>query len=370
LDPKRRHSNDHTVAIPTNHENSNHRNIFNQITSLYGRETLDEIRVLEKLRVKIKKRLTDLEFLKDCRDKNVLPKFAQIQHRNRNKWNSAAFAKLGLSIVKGEIKRNRYNLDRLSRNALRLHLKIAQTITPELWKKVDAIAAMKAEKSYLESHTRHASKLRRLITKENNNTNNNTNTKTETVVSLSARVLNEAELSVLEKGLNFAISPTSVPIDNIICCMEDIIQHLADEDKKLIRQDCSVILCKAKPPKSNLSKEECTSLKDLRNDENLVILRVDKGGTTILMNLNDYNRKMNEHLYQSGNYRKLNWNPIKKIIRQVKNAINNSNLDERTKKCLTPNNEITQRICILLKIHKEDIPLKPIVNTIGYQLMR
>jgi hypothetical protein len=68
---------------------------------------------------------------------------------------------------------------------------------------------------------------------------------------------------------------------------------------------------------------------------------------------------------QSGSYRKLNCNPVKKIIRQVKNAINNSNLDERTKKRLTPNNEITPRIYGLPKIHKEDIPLRPIVNTIG-----
>jgi hypothetical protein len=93
-----------------------------------------------------------------------------------------------------------------------------------------------------------------------------------------------------------------------------------------------------------LSKEESVALKDLRNDETVVILRADKGGAIVLMNLNDYNRKMNEHLSQSGSYRKLNCNPIKKIIRQVKNAINNSNLNERTKKCLNPNNEITQRI--------------------------
>jgi hypothetical protein len=57
-------------------ENPNHRNLINQIISLYGRETLDEIRVLEKLRVKIKRRVADLEFLKKCRDENVLPKFA------------------------------------------------------------------------------------------------------------------------------------------------------------------------------------------------------------------------------------------------------------------------------------------------------
>jgi hypothetical protein len=46
-------------------------------------------------------------------------------------------------------------------------------------------------------------------------------------------------------------------------------------------------------------------------------------------------------------------------------SINDSNLDERTKKLLTPNNEIAPRIYSLPKIHKEDIPLRPIVNTIG-----
>jgi hypothetical protein len=96
-----------------------------------------------------------------------------------------------------------------------------------------------------------------------------------------------------------------------------------------------------------------------------VILKADKGGATVLMNMDDYNKKMIEHLTKSGSYRKLDSNPIKRIIRQVKIAINNSNLDERTKKCLTPNNEITPRIYGLPKIHKEDVPLRPIVNTIG-----
>jgi len=82
------------------------------------------------------------------------------------------------------------------------------------------------------------------------------------------------------------------------------------------------------------------------------------------MNQEDYITKMNEHL-SCGSYRKILKNPIKKIIREVKKAINNSNLDERTKKILLPTSEITPRIYGLPKIHKEGIPLKPIVNTIG-----
>jgi hypothetical protein len=82
------------------------------------------------------------------------------------------------------------------------------------------------------------------------------------------------------------------------------------------------------------------------------------------MNKEDYITKMKEHL-SCGSYIKIPKNPIKKIMKEVKIAINNSNLDERTKKRLLPTNEITPRIYGLPKIHKEGIPLRPIVNTIG-----
>jgi hypothetical protein len=68
---------------------------------------------------------------------------------------------------------------------------------------------------------------------------------------------------VLEKGLNFVVSPSSIPVDNLICCIEDNIKTLADEDKEPIRQDCAVILRKSKPPRSNISREERLALRNL-----------------------------------------------------------------------------------------------------------
>lgn len=63
--------------------------------------------------------------------------------------------------------------------------------------------------------------------------------------------------------------------------------------------------------------------------------------------------------------KKLKDNPISQIIKEVKRAIKNSNLDEGLKKQLLPNNEITHRIYGAPKIHKNDTPLRPILNTIG-----
>jgi hypothetical protein len=65
---------------------------------------------------------------------------------------------------------------------------------------------------------------------------------------------------------------------------------------------------------------------------NLAILRDDKGGATIVMNQEDYNKRMIENLSQCGSYNKLPSNPIVKIMKEFKIAIKNSSLDYIIKK--------------------------------------
>jgi hypothetical protein len=55
---------------------------------------------------------------------------------------------------------------------------------------------------------------------------------------------------------------------------------------------------------------------------------------------------------------------INKVIKEVKRAIKETSIRERTKKCFMPSGEITPRIYRLSKIHKEGIPIRPIVNMI------
>ena len=172
-------------------------------------------------------------------------------------------------------------------------------------------------------------------------------------------------MKILKKGLGFAIAPKTILLENIVCSIEDGIKNLSDEAKDAIRQDCALILKNAKPPKNNISKNEHEAIKKLRNNKNIVILKADKGGATVVMNRMDYNTKMKEHLTTTGSYKKLENNPISKVIKVVKKAIKSFNLDETMKKRLTPSCRITPRIYGLPKIHKEGVPMRPIVNTIG-----
>ena len=88
-------------------------------------------------------------------------------------------------------------------------------------------------------------------------------------------------------------------------------------DKEALRQECSMILRKSKPPKSNLSKEEICALKSLRNNNDIVVLKTNKRGAAIILDKVDYIIKMNDHLDYSS-YSKLKFNPLPKVLTEVR----------------------------------------------------
>lgn len=169
--------------------------------------------------------------------------------------------------------------------------------------------------------------------------------------------MKKEEVEVLNKGLNFSPAPKRIPNEEVICSLEDGIKNLNDEDKELVGQECIFILRRARPPKDNLNHEQLKALKSLRDNNDNVILKADKGSVAVVMNDGEYINKMKDHLYNSGSYKKLEKNPISKITRFVKKAIKEANLDEKLKKRLTPDSEITPRIYDPPKIHITDVPL-------------
>ena len=119
---------------------------------------------MERLRIKIKLRAGDLNFLKHCRDKKLTPKFAIIKHKMRSSWNKKAFDTLSESLVRAKIRKTCAMLDRLSREALMLHLKLANVIRFDLWNVVDACAAFKASNLECKAHLKQEKKILKLQT--------------------------------------------------------------------------------------------------------------------------------------------------------------------------------------------------------------
>ena len=119
------------------------------------------------------------------------------------------------------------------------------------------------------------------------------------MINLSSFSFPHGVFKVLSKGLNFVLAPKKIPVDDIICDIEFGIKGLPDRIKDTIRKDCAVVLRKAKPPKSNLSKEESATLRSLNQNKYIVALKANKGGASIIHNRVDYRNKMLDHLHNS-----------------------------------------------------------------------
>ena len=72
------------------------------------------------------------------------------------------------------------------------------------------------------------------------------------------------------------------------------LRKVRDEaEVQMARSKVSEILKSAKPPQKNITHEEEEALKEIKKNENIVILEADKGSATVVMNATEYNYEIN-----------------------------------------------------------------------------
>ncbi|KAK3732372.1 hypothetical protein QZH41_005703 [Actinostola sp. cb2023] len=188
------------------------------------------------------------------------------------------------------------------------------------------------------------------------------NEKKKWVINLSNKKLSDDETSVLAKGMNFAVVPKRIPVDQFIAETESSISSLSPDKKSAIRNKvCSILSC-AKPPKKNISQAEMKALKTIGKDKNIIILKADKGNSTVVMNRTEYDEKIEVMLSDSKTYQVLQSDPAKKCENKLKALISGykDNIPDSIKRRISTTDGNTSRFYGLPKIHKQGIPLRPI----------
>ncbi|XP_039309096.1 uncharacterized protein LOC120358569 [Solenopsis invicta] len=237
--------------------------------------------------------------------------------------------------------------------------------TPELWQTLDHITHEQAVRSAEVRKQKQEEKYKKISPQTGSTL------PTHTVKNLNSHVLSPSKVSLLSKGHNFAVTPTSIPTEEIISQIETAIFCLPPEASNDIRQRAVNILRKAKPPSQNISRKERLALRNLKQNNNILILPADKGN--VVMYKEDYCNKINVMLSDGSVYRKLKRNPTSSIEKKTSVLLKNSGLPPEIIKYLIPRELSAPRFYGLPKIHKESILLCPIVSNIGgpsYQLAR
>ena len=146
---------------------------------------------------------------------------------------------------------------------------------------------------------------------------------------------------------------------------------LPDEAKEHIRDPCMEIhrmeIHNKRPVK--LDNDEQEAIKDLQNDNEIIILPADKGRMTVIMNKSDYINKANNLTKDTETYQSLDTDPsittVNRINQKLKQLKDKDRLNETTYHRIRPNDASTAKFYGLPKIHKENIPLRPIVSLPG-----
>ena len=176
------------------------------------------------------------------------------------------------------------------------------------------------------------------------------------------------------------MTPKQIPTEAIVSSVEAVLsrQHeLSESTKDNIRSRVTSTLQSASLPNSNLTPDEQKALKRLKTDENIVILPADKGRVTVVMDKTDYNDKMDSLVNDKQTYEALQRDPTPALQRKLNNKLLTLKKTDKIDfgrynrlRCSVPQ---PPKLYGLPKLHKPNIPMRPIVSFCGsptYQLSK
>ena len=187
------------------------------------------------------------------------------------------------------------------------------------------------------------------------------------VINLSSKTLTDHQISVLSKGLNYAVTPTKIPTPDIVSTIESALRkvtpsHLAESARVRIIG----LLQRPKLPASNITPDERKAILHLKQEKDIMILPSDKGRAVVVLDTAEYDNKIRTLLDDRSTYRIITKDPTPSLERKMNSILLSLHRDAQLPKQLYDKLRSTAglipRLYGLPKIHKSGRPLRPIVS--------
>ncbi|XP_072144232.1 uncharacterized protein [Dermacentor andersoni] len=189
-----------------------------------------------------------------------------------------------------------------------------------------------------------------------------------TVYNLSSHSVDPAEASVLELGLNFNVAPAP-DVRKVVCAVECAVNQVDPSRRDEARTRAIGVLSGLHRRKfvSPLSTEERKAVKRLKANTAIVILPADKGNATVLTDTAVYKNKMLALLNDQDTYVRLTRDPTLKVQRDFQTLLADVFRFVAPKRKslyfkLLCHNGAAPALYGLPKVHKPNVPLRPIVD--------
>ncbi|CAF3835154.1 unnamed protein product [Rotaria sp. Silwood1] len=199
------------------------------------------------------------------------------------------------------------------------------------------------------------------------------------VYNFSHRNLTDIEEKLLANGWKLALKLKKVNTFNIKSELEYIYfilnknKMLTSNDKKskiksLLSYFPSKLNKQLKHDIPNLSQEENKAIYNLLNDKSITISKADKGNAIVILDRQEYINEGNELLNDKKVFKKISFNLTEQreqsLIKFLLKLKNNKIISEKVYKEIRPNTcSRTPEAYFLVKVHKENQPVRPIISS-------
>ena len=118
-----------------------------------------------------------------------------------------------------------------------------------------------------------------------------------TLINISKCKRTKHEIAVLATGLNYVVAPKRIPHDEFILASKLAVIELTKQYPNKDHWETDVLrvvdaLSRLHPPKQNLSKDERKQISSLAKRKDLLVLLVNTGKATVLMDTQEYKDKI------------------------------------------------------------------------------
>ena len=323
------------------------------------------------LKKKLHRCIQNIYFNRKCLQHNIIPKYAKIKVPNTSPIAKRSQKTASIQRIKDEIRFLYCKKQNLNKQLYKSHLHLANTWN-SMWPCIQNIIDSKIANIATKNYTKLDLKIEQLKKTYQNTTHTN--------IKFAPRVINntniiftEDELSLLNKGLKYNLhSKKKDWIKTLALEAETAVNKLPEIDREYYRWQVANkidILYNTKQNntyKNQNGKFEINTVKHIKTklkQNSAMISKADKGNSIIILYINDYNQKLQEFII-TNKFRKLPTDPTDRFQIRIRETVKKcKTLIQQQQKWKYINlNPTAPTLRGTIKIHKENHPIRPIVN--------
>lgn len=360
---------------------------FNYISQQFGDQTVQLLRQFSKINDSITRQKNRRIFLLRCKSSNLEPTFVNFRTQHisfKCKYLTEEFTmslhKFKRTILNLTISDTCKNLSYLDKQSHNLRNKILRYIPPAIFSNFVDLENRRRQKLFNRIKQKNIKKINTLNNRHHTRQNNNLLPNNNYIENLSNTPIPNFATQILSLGPKFSLpleSHKQLPVHDIIASVETALREQPTEIANDVRAKVTSTINnhknRMKSRKNEISYRNTQLLDNsrktktfLKDNPHLIIAQSDKSNKTVVMESTTYNNKCLELLNDENTYKEIKTDPTN-VTQNKNNSLikewkSKGYITDEIAKKLTIHNSHPPKFYALVKTHKPNMPVRPIVS--------